>query len=170
MTMSTSTTTDSEFTAKLLATASAYLQVFSSLDPDVIAPIQSETYLQEWAPASVNPPRPRNHEEFAAHLRHLGGILSSFPVQAKQTWPNPALRQVLVWADSETVFHPHVKDNEDEEEWKYKGEYMFVLTMDQSGEKIEHVLEFVDSKGTETLRGLMARAWKKAGSESTEWN
>jgi hypothetical protein len=76
------------------------------------------------------------------------------------------LKQVVIWADSETEFHPHVRDNDDEDEWKYRGEYVFILTMDQSGEKIEHVLEFVDSKGTERLRGLMARAWKK---EEYEW-
>ncbi|KAJ7819340.1 hypothetical protein B0H14DRAFT_2836506, partial [Mycena olivaceomarginata] len=142
---------DSELTQKLLSTAATYLQVFSTLDPDVIAPIQSETtYRHEFAPASANPPAPRSREEFAAHIRHLGGILRSFPVRAKQTWPNPVLKQVVIWADSETEFHPHVRDNDDEDEWKYRGEY-----------KIEHVLEFVDSKGTERLRRLMARAWKK---------
>ncbi|KAJ7366999.1 hypothetical protein DFH08DRAFT_1004829 [Mycena albidolilacea] len=199
-------TTDSELTQKLLSTAATYLQVFSTLDPDVIAPIQSETYRHEFAPASANqevrdllseptlmgtcwlstfhiqslewarladraplaanPPAPRSREEFAAHIRHLGGILRSFPVRAKQTWPNPVLKQVVIWADSETEFHPHVRDNDDEDEGKYRGEYVFILTMDQSGEKIEHVLEFVDSKGTERLRGLMARAWKK---EEYEW-
>lgn len=163
----TSPTTDSELTQKLLSTAATYLQVFSTLDPDVIAPIQSKTtYRHEFAPASANPPAPRSREEFAAHIRHLGGILRSFPVRAKQTWPNPVLKQVVIWADSETEFHPHVRDNDDEDEWKYRGEYVFILTMDQSGEKIEHVLEFVDSKGTERLRGLMARAWKK---EEYEW-
>ncbi|KAJ7259564.1 hypothetical protein B0H12DRAFT_419121 [Mycena haematopus] len=160
---------DPEPTAKLLATAATYLQVFSTLDPDVIAPIQSESYYHEFAPASANPPPPRSREEFAEHIRHLTGILHSFPVRAKQTWPNTALKQVVIWADSETVFHPHVQDNGDADEWKYRGEYMFVLTMDRSGEKIERVLEFIDSKGTDRLRGLMERAWKKSGVEWTSW-
>ncbi|KAF7341982.1 hypothetical protein MVEN_01785200 [Mycena venus] len=158
--MSTQSTTDGELTKRLLATAATFIQVFASLNPDTIAPIQAENYRQEFAPASANGPPPRSRDEFAAHLRHLGEILSGFPVRAKQTWPNPSLRQVVVWADSETQFYPQFKDNDDEEEWRYRGEYMFILTMDQTGEKIEHVLEFLDSKGTERLRGLMARARK----------
>ncbi|KAK7048620.1 hypothetical protein R3P38DRAFT_2870471 [Favolaschia claudopus] len=164
-----STLTESELTQKMLATASKYLEVFAALDTSVIASIQTEDYLQEFAPASLNPPAPRTREHFTAHLRHLGGILQSFPVRAKKMWPNPSLRQVVVWAESETVFHEEFKDSEDEEEWRYRGEYVFFLDMDERGEKIRRVLEFVDSKGTERLRGLMARAWKKkAKVEGTE--
>ncbi|KAJ7927988.1 hypothetical protein B0H13DRAFT_2653171 [Mycena leptocephala] len=141
----------STHTDKLLATAATYLQ--------------SENYRLEFAPASLNPPAPLTREQFAAHLGHLRNIMSSFPVRAKKSWANPSLNQVVVWADGETVFHAHVRDNEDEEEWKYVGEYMFVISMDESGEKIDHVLEFVDSKGTERLRGLMARARKVLGDD-----
>ncbi|KAF7346471.1 hypothetical protein MSAN_01875100 [Mycena sanguinolenta] len=164
-----STPAPDELMTKLLATATTYLQVFSTLDPDVIAPIQSESYYHEFAPASANLPPPRNREEFAEHIRHLKGVLRSFPVHAKQMWPNPALKQVLIWADAETEFHPHVRDNEDAEEWRYRGEYMFLLTMDQSGEKIERVLEFLDSKGTDRARGLFGRAWKMKGVEWSTW-
>ena len=68
--------------------------------------------------------------------------------------------QVVVWAMSETCFRDEVKDaGIPEDEWAYKGEYMFVFTMDESGEKIERVLEFLDSKKTkDTLLGLMERA------------
>lgn len=45
-----------------------------------------------------------------------------------------------------------------DEEWGYLGEYIFIFTMDESGKGIVRVLEFVDGKGTERLRGLMARA------------
>jgi ketosteroid isomerase-like protein len=67
--------------------------------------------------------------------------------------------QVAVWATSQTKFHEEVKDAEvPEDEWQYKGEYMFLLNVDDSEEKIERVVEFVDSKGTEGLCGLMQRA------------
>jgi hypothetical protein len=147
-------------TAAIVDTATTYLQVFSTLDPNVISSIQSENFKHTFAPKSANPPPPRNRDEFASHIKHLNGIISSFPVQAKQIWPNPLHNQVTIWADSETVFHQHVKDSDDEDEWRYRGEYIFILDLDTEG-KIENVLEFLDSKGTDRLRGLMARAWKK---------
>ena len=57
------------------------------------------------------------------------------------------------------MFRDDVKDaGLSDEEWSYRGEYIFILTMDESQEKIIRVLEFVDSKGTDRLRELMARA------------
>lgn len=57
------------------------------------------------------------------------------------------------------MFRDDVKDGGlSDEEWSYRGEYIFIFTMDESQEKIIRVLEFVDSKGTDRLRGLMARA------------
>jgi len=44
-------------------------------------------------------------------------------------------------------------------EWVYEGEYVFMFWMDESGERIERTVEFLDSKGTEeVLRPLMVRA------------
>jgi hypothetical protein len=37
-------------------------------------------------------------------------------------------------------------------------ENMLIFDMDETGEKINHLLEFVDSKATVRLPGLMARA------------
>lgn len=57
------------------------------------------------------------------------------------------------------MFRDDVKDaGLSDEEWGYRGEYIFIFTMDESQEKIIRVLEFVDSKGTDRLRVLMARA------------
>ncbi|KPM42170.1 hypothetical protein AK830_g4376 [Neonectria ditissima] len=137
------------------------MQVFTTLDPSVFPSILSDDYKHEFAPASLNPPQPFDREGFTAHVKRLQGVLRSFPVRMKETWPNPSLNQVVIWADSETNFHDHVEDSDDAEEWKLHGEYMWVLTMDESGEKITHVLEFLDSKVTEKIRGLMARAFKK---------
>ncbi|KAI0129624.1 hypothetical protein BJ170DRAFT_617053 [Xylariales sp. AK1849] len=145
----------------LVATATAYMRVFTTLDPNTIISVLSEDYKHVFAPASLNPPGPFTRDGFFSHLTQLQGILRSFPVQFKQTWPNPSLNQIVIWADSETEFHDHVKDNDDVEEWKFRGEYLWVLTMNLTGEKVEHVLEFLDSKATEQLRGLMARAFKK---------
>lgn len=144
-----------------MATAKAYLKLFDTLDPAVIANIQAPNYSHLNAPSSLSPPAPFTVETFAAHLALLRNILKGFPVFVKEIWPNPHLRQVVVWTTSETQFHDHVKDNDDEEEWKVKGEYIWVLKMDESGEKVENVLEFLDSKVTEELKLLAARAFAK---------
>jgi hypothetical protein len=67
---------------------------------------------------------------------------------------------VTIWATSETVFHEKAKGNDVSEEWKFHGEYIFILTMDESREEVVQIIEFLDSKATEPLRELMARARK----------
>jgi hypothetical protein len=50
-------------------------------------------------------------------------------------------------------------DGIEEKEWVYEGEYIFIFSMDESGEKIVRTVEFLDSKGTaEKLGVLMKRA------------
>ena len=137
------------------------MEVFTTLNQDTITPIQSENYKHEFGPACLAPPAPFDRSTFAAHLKEISRIMRSFPVRSKETWVNPSLNQVIIWADSETFFHDHVKDNNNHEEWRYEGEYFWVLTMDSTGEKVERVIEFVDSKSTERLLALMARAFKK---------
>jgi hypothetical protein len=48
------------------------------------------------------------------------------------------------------------------------GEYIFMLDIDDQG-KIERVLEFLDSKETEKLRGLMIRAKVNVGMDGKAW-
>jgi hypothetical protein len=107
-----------------------------------------------------------DHNGFVARFRRVGEVMSSFAVTVKQMWPNPSLRQVLVWASSETNFHRHLRDSDYDEEWRKPGEYMFLMTMNETGEEIVDVLEFVDSKATEDIVGLVARALKTSSAES----
>lgn len=145
----------------LTATAKSYLKLFDTLDPGVIAAVQGPNYTHTNAPSSLSPPGPFTAATFADHLALLRNILVGFPISIKKLWPNPHLRQVVVWTTSVTQFHDHVKDNEDDAEWEVEGEYIFVLEMDESGKKVESVLEFLDSKVTEQLGLLAARAFAK---------
>jgi len=80
-------------------------------------------------------------------------------VTAKEVMEDANENKVIVWATSQAHFYDEVKDGGlSEEEWAYKGEYVFILSMNKDGDKIERIVEFVDSKGTERLRGLMQRA------------
>lgn len=67
-----------------------------------------------------------------------------------------------MWATGKPQFREEVKDFEvfSKEQWEeYVGEFIFMLTMDEAGEKIIKVNEFIDSKGTDQkLWPLAARA------------
>lgn len=58
---------------------------------------------------------------------------------------------VVVWATGGPQWREELKDYEvfSEEQWAYVGEFVFMLTMDETGEKITKIVEFVDSKGTD---------------------
>jgi len=86
--------------------------------------------------------------------------MTGFPVTGKEYIESESANQVTVWATSRTIFRDDVKDDGiGEEEWVYEGEYIFMLWMDESGEKIVRTVEFLDSKGTvEKLGALMKRA------------
>lgn len=150
----------------LLTTAATYLNVFTTLDSTTIAHVQTSDYTHEFAPQSANPPGPFSRDEFAQFLSNLRNVVYDFNVRARQIWPNPSLRQVVIWADSAPAFRDEVKNGSDEIDWRYKGEYIFILTLDDKGQKVSKVLEFVDSKGTERVKALIAQA--TANKESLE--
>ncbi|KAJ9644416.1 uncharacterized protein PV06_06347 [Exophiala oligosperma] len=148
----------SDLATTLRTTAGRYISAFETLDADLFASLQSpKEYRHTFGPASVNPPGPQDGAHFAQHIRDLQGIMRGFPVYAQSTWVNEPQRQVIVHATSETWFRDEYKDSGDAE-WLYHGEYIFFLDMDETGQKITKVFEFLDSKGTEVLRGLMKRA------------
>ncbi|KAH7259227.1 uncharacterized protein BKA55DRAFT_562235, partial [Fusarium redolens] len=158
---STSESTGAPAASTLTATATAYIDVFRTLDTEALSNILTDQYSHQFAPASANLPGPMDRHGLIARLQHVGEVMSSFTVTIKQTWPNPSLRQVLVWAGSESNFHRHLRDSDDDEEWTKRGEYMFLMTTDESGERIMDVLEFVDSKATEEIVVMVARALEK---------
>ncbi|KAJ9499943.1 hypothetical protein LTR99_008611 [Exophiala xenobiotica] len=144
----------------LRTTAERYISAFETLDSDLFRSLQSpRTYSHTFGPASASPPPPQDGAHFAQHIADLRGIMRGFPVYTQAMYVNEAARQVVVHATSETWFRDEVKDTEmPESDWLYHGEYIFILDMDESGEKITKVFEFLDSKGTDALRQLMKRA------------
>jgi len=66
---------------------------------------------------------------------------------------------VTVWARSAAVFREELKDEGlSQEEWRYCGEYVFMIWFEEGGKRIDRIVEFLDSKGTERFRGLVGRA------------
>ncbi|KAF5252397.1 hypothetical protein FANTH_2698 [Fusarium anthophilum] len=109
----------------LTAAATAYIDVFRTLDTEAMSRILSDEYSHRFAPTSSKLPGSTDRHGLIARLNQVGEVISSFPVTIKQMWPNPPLRQVLVWAKSETNSQRHLRDSDDEEEWTKREEYMF---------------------------------------------
>lgn len=160
----------------LLSTAKAYMEVFTNLNPETIASVQTDDHKHTFAPASTDLPGPYNRDQYASHIASLRAFLASFPVRFKSVWPNVALRQVLIWADSEAHFHDSLKWGENlkgdpgdsTEQLAFQGEYMWLLTMNESGDKVNEVLEFLDSKKTEQMKGLVLKALESTKAIQTE--
>lgn len=145
--------------SKLRQTALAYIDGFRTLSPETFLSILAPAAEHKFAPASLNLPQSMGAAAFANHLGTLREILVGFPVFPKEIFENEGLRQVTIWATSETIFHEKAKGADfSSEDWKFHGEYIFILTMDESREKVVQIIEFLDSKATERLRELMARA------------
>lgn len=139
-------------------TALAFIKAFETLDGQTFHSLYTPTCIHSFAPASCNPPAPSGRDHFSTHIGGLKTILKSFPVYPKEIIENETENQVVIWATSETVFLDEAMDDGiPKEDWSYKGEYIFILTMNESGEGIEKVFEFLDSKGTDRLRDLMKR-------------
>ena len=141
-------------------TALAYLNGFTTLSTPTFLSLLTPTATHRIAPSSTGAPPLMNTTQFANHIDHLRQILSGFPVTPKEIFSSDeSSNKVTVWATSVANFRDEVKDDGiSDEEWGYRGEYIFVLSLDESRERVQDVLEFVDSLGTERLRGLMRRA------------
>jgi ketosteroid isomerase-like protein len=147
--------------SKLHQTALAYIGGFRTLSTEAFLSILAPSAEYKFAPASLNLPRSVDAATFVNHLGSLREVLAGFQVYPKEILENDGLGQVTIWATSETIFHENAKgDNVSADDWRFQGEYIFILTMDESQEKVVRIVEFLDSKATERLRELMARARK----------
>jgi hypothetical protein len=140
-------------------TALAFLSAFEHLDVEAHISLRSSTCSHLFAPASYSTRPPLSNFDFAAHLSALKSVIKSFAVVPKEVMEDQQQNRVIIWATGQPTFVKGVMDGGlSEEEWVYIGEYMFILSMDESGEKIERIVEFLDNKAAVQGRELVARA------------
>lgn len=138
-------------------TALAFLETFQDLDVDANLALRAPDCVHQMAPASLgNPADGMNNDQFGAHCRGLKLILAHLPVAPKQVFHYPGSNIVTIWATSEATFRPEVMD--DELQWEYHGEYVFVFTLNQNGDRIQHIVEFLDSQKVAQVGVLLKRA------------
>jgi hypothetical protein len=153
--------------SKRLETAKKFIAYFTTLNIQHLDDVLAETYNHQFAPSSINPPGPFDKPGMLEYSSRLRNIMSGFPVVAKEYIESD--NGVTVWATSHAIFHDHVKDDGiSAQQWEYEGEYVIILTMDATGERIVRTIEFLDSKGTaDKLMPLIKRANENRERKST---
>ena len=149
--------------------ASSFLRAFDTLSAKDHLALRAPHCTHIFAPASLSIP-PKSNNEFSTHLtNNLVPLLARFPVTPKEIHAHTTISggQVTLWATGTPEFKKEVMDGE-REGWEYTGEYIFILDVDEEG-KIVRVVEFLDSKGTERLRGLVERARRNMGEGGKAW-
>lgn len=149
-----------------LQTAKKYIKHFETLDGDLLASVLAPDYTHHFAPASLAFPGPFTRKQFLEHSAVLRRVMTGFPVYAREYVESESSNQVTVWATARPLFKEEVLRDEDREKWEFQGEYVFLIWMDETGEKIIRTVEFLDSKGTEyVMRPLLKRANEKMQAE-----
>lgn len=146
--------------SKRLETAKRYINHFATLDKQVLDSLLADDFVHQFAPSSFDSLEAFDKQGMLDHYSRLHPILHGFPLTAKEYIESESSNQVTVWATSQTKFRDEVKDGGiASEDWLFEGEYIFLLRMDESGERITRTVEFVDSKATvDRLMVLMKRA------------
>ena len=139
-------------------TAMAFIGDFETLDVTTMLSRRTKDCMHTFLPSSMALP-PKDNAAFGEHISRLREVMPKFPVIAKEVMEDERKNVAIVHAVSQAYFYDAVKDDGiPPDDWTYQGEYIFVLTMTEAGDKVEKVVEFVDSKGTERLLGLIKRA------------
>ncbi|KAB8071150.1 hypothetical protein BDV29DRAFT_159771 [Aspergillus leporis] len=154
--------------SETLQTALTFLSGFKTLAPEPFLVVLSPTAIHEFAPSSCSPPPPKDPPAFVNRISSPREILASFKVAPKEIWENEK-GQVTISATSEAVVRDEVRDEGiSGEEWRYRGEYIYVFEMDEDRERIVRVVEILDIVRTGRLRGLMGRARGNPRREGSE--
>jgi hypothetical protein len=127
--------------SKRRETAIAYFRAFETWDIDtLLSRYLTHTCTHQIAPASVGGAiGVLNNEQWATRVRALTGVIKSCCFTAKEIVENDAANKLVLWMDGHVVFS-------DKDIGEFKGEYMFLLEFEESGERVRRIVEFVDSK------------------------
>jgi hypothetical protein len=142
-------------------TAEKLVECYRTLDTTTMSSLLTDDYMHQQAPASVST-RNLNKKDHLEFFGSLTALLKGVSVTVKEYFVAENDKQVTIWMASDFEWKDEVKDEElSAEDWAYCGEYVMVLKMDETGNKILKALEFVDSKMTaDILMPLIQRAMK----------
>jgi hypothetical protein len=133
--------------SSLRAIALAFCAAFEMLDLDTLLALRTPDCRHTIAPSSLNFGRDMSNEQWAVHFSLLRGILLSFPVTPIEILENKMAQQITIWATSNATFLEAAKTGNSTIDWSFHGEYIFILFLNPEGDKIQRIIEFVDSRG-----------------------
>ncbi|KAE9366346.1 hypothetical protein N431DRAFT_351433 [Stipitochalara longipes BDJ] len=146
-------------TSKRMSVALKYMQAANEMDISTIMALRTPNCTHHFHPSSLGTRPPIDNTTYEANLLRFKDIISSFPMVIKETLEDEKKNQIMIWAEGGQSWFPEAKDpGLSEEEWNFTREYIFIVSLDESGDKIEKMVEFLDTKATEQLRLLLARA------------
>ncbi|KAK1753802.1 hypothetical protein QBC47DRAFT_48172 [Echria macrotheca] len=141
----------------LTQTAQRVVDAYNAWSIDQIMAFRSEDCIQEILPTSMNVP-PQNNTQHEAHQRMIAPFFTNFHLVVLEQTVDESAKKVTLWAKAtaDTVVGP------------YANEYVIALHMNEAGDRVVLVREFVDSGFAGPffgkLRGhMMAAAGGKGG-------
>lgn len=151
----------------LNALATSFLAAFTHLDAAAHIALRSPACKHVFLPSSYGIPTLTNGQ-YGPYLSSLQDAIATWPVTAREIHTNPiggmnGTGHIVIWATGKPEFVAAMRsDGDGETDWEYVGEYIILLDVDREG-RIERVVEFVDSKGSDRLKGLIERARANIG-------
>lgn len=160
LTLKSSPNNFSAMTSTRYATALKYIKAAKDFDLNAIMALRTPTCTHHLHPSSLGT-RVDDNAAYETHLLRFKSIITGFPIVAKEIIEDEKQNRVVLLVESGQTWVPAAMDPSfSEEEWGFKREYVFILSMDESQEKVEKVIEFLDSKGTDQFRALITRAFE----------
>lgn len=154
----------------LLKTAKAYLNALSTVDPDGIAANTAESFYITIAPYSTDMTKDDGvsvrRESLNQRFHGQRSMISSMNIKIEKEWPpNEGSNQVTIWTTAKADFHEEIIGDDSKDDWIFKPEVLFIFTMDDSGEKVNHIFGFQDSLALQGMTAVFGKAMKKLGHE-----
>jgi hypothetical protein len=84
--------------------------------------------------------------------------MAGFPVEIVDFVESESSNAVWAHCTSTVEWKAGATGGGNEDDWEFRGEYVFMLWMDESGEKIVKVVEMLDSLAAVRLPRLMEKA------------
>jgi hypothetical protein len=148
-----------------MRTARAFISSFATVDISVLKTILSKDFTETILPASIPVPA-MDQPGYIAHMSKLNTVVTGFPFTILDIVESESSNSVWLYGTAGPLWRDEAKgDGEVEGGWDFKGEYVFMLWMDESGEKLVRSMEMVDSKAVERMLGLYAKALANVGSK-----
>ncbi|ORY61752.1 uncharacterized protein BCR38DRAFT_476410 [Pseudomassariella vexata] len=122
---------------QLLKTTALFLTSFNKFTPESVVAHRSPKCIHRVVPSTIKAP-PRNNAEIAGLTEQLKSVMSSFRVEMVSKF-----EPIVDVAGRKVVLH--LRSSSETIVGAYDNEYMWSLTMNETGTEIDEVLEFADS-------------------------